>query len=69
LGLEQLGALGLALIPAGRLSRGPYEVFGRLPDTEVTFVAEQPGLIAAVDALAEQGVTAPWLLARAGIDA
>ncbi|MBV9355174.1 MAG: DJ-1/PfpI family protein [Chloroflexi bacterium] len=24
---------------------GPYEVLGRLPDTEVVFVAEQPGLI------------------------
>jgi transcriptional regulator GlxA family with amidase domain len=24
---------------------GPYEVLARLPDTEVTFVAEQPGLI------------------------
>ncbi|MTD57980.1 DJ-1/PfpI family protein [Amycolatopsis pithecellobii] len=24
---------------------GPYEVLGRLPDTEVVFVAEQPGLV------------------------
>ncbi|CAM5712330.1 Glutamine amidotransferase OS=Streptomyces antimycoticus OX=68175 GN=SSPO_002100 PE=4 SV=1 [Streptomyces antimycoticus] len=24
---------------------GPYEVLGRLPDTEVVFVAENPGLV------------------------
>ncbi|MFD2414975.1 DJ-1/PfpI family protein [Amycolatopsis pigmentata] len=24
---------------------GPYEVFGRLPDTDVVFVAERPGLV------------------------
>ncbi|SCL26300.1 hypothetical protein [Micromonospora inyonensis] len=24
---------------------GPYEVLGRLPETEVVFVAERPGLV------------------------
>ncbi|MYU11631.1 DJ-1/PfpI family protein, partial [Streptomyces sp. SID8361] len=24
---------------------GPYEVWGRLPETEVVFVAERPGLV------------------------
>jgi len=41
---------------------GPYEVWGRLPDTEIVFVAEDPGLI--TNDLASLSISAPASLAE-----